>query len=139
MATEAKEMLLVHRGACHCHAVEFEFDAPRDVVAWDCNCSICLMKRNVHTIIPGARFRLLKGQDALTTYTFNTHRAKHMFCQHCGVQPFYIPRSNPDGYAITIYCIQPGTIGEITIQTFDGQNWESFYEDSGIAQYSKTA
>lgn len=130
--------VVTHRGYCHCQKVSFEFDAPRDLVAWDCNCSICAMKRNVHTIIPGSRFRLDEGAaEALTTYTFNTHLAKHMFCKYCGVQPFYIPRSNPDGFAVTIHCIVPGTVRSMSIQQFDGQNWDAAYETTCIAQYSK--
>lgn len=30
--------LVTHSGACHCGAVQFQFDAPPDLVAWDCNC-----------------------------------------------------------------------------------------------------
>lgn len=104
-------------------------------MAIDCNCSICHMKKNTHTIVPQTRFRLLKGRDALATYTFNTHRAKHMFCKRCGVQPFYIPRSNQDGYAITVACVT--TLGNVTVESFDGQNWESAFEVSDISKYSK--
>lgn len=140
MASEAQETaatLVTHRGACHCGAVAFEFEAPRDLVAIDCSCSICKMKKNTHAIVPQTRFRLLQGQDALTTYTFNTHRAKHMFCKICGVQPFYIPRSNQDGYAITVACVDPATLHSVTIETFDGENWESAYAASDISKYSK--
>ena len=56
------------------------------------------MKQNHHFIVPKANFRLMKGKDAIKTYTFNTHKAQHMFCSICGVQSFYIPRSNQDGY-----------------------------------------
>ena len=56
------------------------------------------MKQNHHFIVPKSRFTLLKGADKITTYTFNTHIAKHTFCSLCGVQSFYSPRSNPDGY-----------------------------------------
>ncbi|KAF0698011.1 Aste57867_11342 [Aphanomyces stellatus] len=135
MATPSAEHV-THAGYCHCKAVLFEFDAPADLVAFDCNCSICAMKRNVHTIVPAAHFRLVAGADVLTTYTFNTHTAKHKFCRICGVVPFYIPRSNPDGVAITIACIAPGTVGHVDVQTYDGQNWESSYTASGIAKYS---
>ncbi|CAK4117377.1 unnamed protein product [Aphanomyces euteiches] len=130
---------VVHRGACHCKRVRFEFDAETELVAIDCNCSICLMKRNVHTIIPSSCFRLLEGDDVLTTYTFNTHKAQHKFCSVCGVQPFYIPRSNPDGVAITIACITPGTVSRFDIQTYDGLNWEAAYAASDIAKYSKAS
>jgi hypothetical protein len=40
-----------------------------DMVAWDCNCSVCSMRRNVHTMVPKERFRLTQGSDALTQYT----------------------------------------------------------------------
>lgn len=43
-----------------------------------------------------------QGKENLTTYTFNTRAAKHTFCKTCGVQSFYTPRSNPDGYGTTI-------------------------------------
>ncbi|OQR99401.1 proline-rich protein 6 [Thraustotheca clavata] len=126
-----------HFGYCHCKAVQFEFEAPDELVAWDCNCSICLMKKNVHTIVPASAFHLTQGADVLTTYTFNTHTAKHQFCRICGVQPFYIPRSNPDGYAITIACIAPGTVKHFEIKKYDGQNWEAQYETADISKYSK--
>ncbi|GBF92712.1 centromere V [Raphidocelis subcapitata] len=124
--------LRTHSGACHCGAVRFEFDAPADLVAWDCNCSICAMKRNVHTIVPGARFRLLAG-DALREYRFATRTARHLFCGVCGVCPYYVPRSNPDSFAVTIYCIKPGTVGSIEVRSYDGVNWEAAYAATGIA------
>ena len=63
---------------------------------------MCIMKKNVHTIIPARRFHLLKGADNLTVYQFGTMTAVHKFCRICGVQSFYHPRSNPDGIAVTI-------------------------------------
>lgn len=48
---------------------------------------------------------MFSGSDALTEYRFNTKVAKHMFCKHCGVQAYYVPRSNPDGVAVTLACI----------------------------------
>ncbi|KAK1945967.1 Centromere protein V [Phytophthora citrophthora] len=128
---------VVHHGSCHCKAVLFDFDAPSDLVQTKCNCSICTMKQNAHAIVPKSRFRLLQGEDMLTLYTFNTHEAKHLFCKKCGVQAFYIPRSNPDGYAVTLSCVDPATITSITTETFDGQNWEKSLETSNITSYSK--
>ena len=70
-----------HRGSCHCGAVEFKVEAPEDLVVEDCNCSICSMTGYLHLIVPALNFRLLKGQDVLTTYTFNTGVAQHYFCK----------------------------------------------------------
>lgn len=62
-----------------------------------CSCSVCRKKQNRHFIVPSSHFKLVTGHTSMTTYTFGTHQAKHMFCTKCGVQSFYIPRSNPDG------------------------------------------
>lgn len=136
-AAAAAAALVTHHGGCHCGAVAFEFDAPPDVVAWDCNCSICAMKRNTHVVVPAGRFRLLRGEADLAEYRFNTGVARHRFCRTCGVQAFYHPRSNPDGVAVTIFCVRPGTLRSVEVRQFDGINWERFVEGSGIRAHSK--
>ena len=117
--------LTTHKGGCHCGTVRFEVDLSAQFEAEDCNCSICLKSGNIHIIVPGSRFRLLKGEDALSEYTFGTGAAKHLFCQTCGVKSFYIPRSNPDGVAITWRCLDGWDTMDMTVCPFDGQNWEA--------------
>ena len=79
-----------------------------------------------------------KGEDYLTTYEFNTKKAKHMFCKECGVQSFYQPRSNQDGYGVMPHCIESNTIVSTVIRTFDGVNWEqAINEDKIIKTLSK--
>jgi hypothetical protein len=114
----------LHKGSCHCGAVQFEVEAPEEIQAQECNCSICSMTGYFHLIVPRSRFKILKGQDSLTTYTFNTGVAKHTFCKTCGIKPFYIPRSNPDGYSVNVRCLDQSAIKKITIEQFDGKNWE---------------
>lgn len=116
--------MTTHRGGCHCGAVVFEVDAPTEVTVQDCNCSLCRMTGYLHLIVPASRFRLLQGQDALTTYTFNTGTAKHMFCKHCGVKSFYVPRSNPDGFSVNLRCVDRSMFTKVTVESFDGANWE---------------
>ena len=115
---------VTHAGGCHCGRVRFEVEAPAEIEALDCNCSLCAMTGYLHLIVPAARFRLLRGEDDLTTYTFNTGVAKHRFCRHCGIKSFYVPRSNPDGYDVNVRCLDAGTIRELTVTPFDGRNWE---------------
>eukprot|EP01135_Chromosphaera_perkinsii_P002865 Nk52_evm20s229 gene=Nk52_evmTU20s229 len=138
---DEKECLITYKGRCHCRRVQFEVIAPRILECIDCNCSICEMKRNVHFIVPGNKMRMLQGEDVLTTYTFNTHTAKHKFCKFCGVQAFYIPRSNPDGYAITLYCVDYKKADKVNIIEFDGgstaTSWEDNIVSSGIQTRSK--
>lgn len=116
---------VTHRGGCHCRRVLFEVDASADITVQDCNCSLCRATGFLHLIVPLARFRLLSGQEFLTEYTFNTGIAKHFFCKVCGIKSFYIPRSNPDGIDVNARCLDPGTVQEMTIEAFDGNNWEA--------------
>ena len=111
-------------GGCHCGAVRFRVTVA-DYVAYDCNCSICRMKGILHLILPRERFTLQRGADALTTYRFNTGVAQHTFCRVCGMHPFYVPRSHPDGIDVNIRCLDGDAAARFTIVPFDGANWES--------------
>lgn len=115
---------MIYQGSCHCGAVQFEVEAPESVEVEDCNCSICRMTGFLHLIVPLRNFRLLAGADQLSTYTFNTGVAQHKFCSICGIKPFYIPRSNPDGVDVNIRCLKSAP-AHITIIKFDGQQWEA--------------
>lgn len=97
---------MIYRGSCHCGAVQFELEAAEKIKCRDCNCSICSKSGYLHLILPQFKFRLLKGADNLTTYTFNTGVAQHKFCRTCGIKSFYIPRSNPDGCDVTVRCLE---------------------------------
>ena len=116
---------VVHRGGCHCGRVRFEVEAPAEIEALDCNCSICRMTGFLHLIVPAARFRLRAGDDALVDYRFNTGVARHRFCGHCGVKPFYVPRSHPDGIDVNVRCLDPGTVAAVRVTPFDDNDREA--------------
>ncbi|MBV8496222.1 MAG: GFA family protein [Gammaproteobacteria bacterium] len=113
------EVLVTHRGGCHCGAVAFEVAAPARLTVSDCNCSICRMSGYLHLIVPAARFRLLRGEDSLSEYRFNSGTARHLFCRRCGVKSFYVPRSNPDGYSVNLRCLDRATLAEVIVEPFD--------------------
>lgn len=114
---------MIHHGSCHCGAIKFTVEAPADIKATLCNCSICNMSGYVHLIVKSEAFTLLKGKDSLSLYSFNTNVAQHLFCKTCGVKSFYVPRSHPDGYSVNVNCLDRSTIKSVDIQDFDGQNW----------------
>jgi len=118
-------MMVVHRGGCHCGAVRFEVDAPSKVTVQDCNCSICSKSGFLHLTVPAMHFRLLAGDDSLTTDTFGEGPAKHLFCNKCGIKSSYVPRSNPDGFSVNLRCLDEGTINEVVVEPFDGKNWDA--------------
>jgi hypothetical protein len=114
-------------GGCHCARVTFRVQGPIESVVV-CNCSICTMKGFLHFIVPPERFELLGGREELTTYEFNTRTAKHTFCRHCGMHPFYVPRSHPDKIDVNVRCLKGVDTGSLPQRLFDGQNWEQTVE-----------
>jgi len=128
--------VVTHTGGCHCGRVRFEVIAPAKVQVSECNCSMCSRVGYQHLIVPADRFRLLSGGETLTSYTFNTHTAKHLFCSVCGVKSFYVPRSHPDGFSINARCLDAGTIDEISVSPFNGRDWEAQYP-KGRGEYTQ--
>ncbi|MEP4146794.1 MAG: GFA family protein [Halioglobus sp.] len=114
---------MIYSGSCHCQAIKFEVEAPEEVELERCNCSHCSKAGYLHLIVPLSKFTLLSGEDYISTYTFNTGVAQHSFCKVCGMKPFYIPRSNPDGIDVNVNCLDTKP-PVMTIVDFDGQNWE---------------
>lgn len=123
--TDAIAARTTHLGGCHCRRVRFEVDAPAVIDALDCSCSICRMTGFLHLIVPASRFRLVSGEDALADYRFNTGAARHLFCRHCGVKSFYVPRSHPDGYSVNVRCLDPGSVTGLRIVPFDDSDREA--------------
>ena len=118
---------ITHSGGCHCGRVRFEVDAPAEIVASRCNCSICNMTGFLHLIVPAERFSYTADTGALATYTFNTGVAKHHFCRTCGIAPFYRPRSHPEGVSVNLRCLDGNLethLERFEVRPFDGRNWE---------------
>ncbi len=124
-----------HQGSCHCGAIVVEVEAPAEIEAYECNCSMCERTGFLHLITSQNRFRLVQGEGALITYTFNTGIAQHYFCKYCGCKPYYVPRSNPDGFSVNLRCLDKTGFSKITIIPFDGQNWEAQAQD--LSHFSK--
>lgn len=116
---------VTHKGGCHCGTVTFEVNAPTDLEVFTCSCSICAATGFVHLIVKDADFRIVSGEDNLTDYRFNTGTARHLFCKTCGVKPFYVPRSHPDGWSVNANCVDRSSVKSMNIGEFDGANWEN--------------
>ncbi len=118
---------MTFEGGCHCGAVRFRIEVEK-LEAIDCNCSMCTKKGFLHLIVPPERFTLLRGEDVLSTYTFNTGIAKHLFCKVCGIHSFYRPRSHPDCFDVNLRCLDGNVLDQFSIEPFDGQHWEENVE-----------
>jgi hypothetical protein len=120
-----------HAGGCHCGRVLLEALAPGDLDLLECNCSMCDRSSYLHLIVTADHFRLLAGEKDLVDYRFGTGTARHLFCRHCGVKSFYVPRSHPDGYSVNARCLDPRKITSMRIRPFDGRNWDKARTELG--------
>ena len=116
--------MVTHLGSCHCKQIQFEVIGEENIEVLDCSCSICSILNYKHYIVDKSQFKLLKGKKYLSTYTFNTNVAKHLFCKNCGIKSFYIPRSHPDSISVNLNCIHSKTINKVKIIKFDGKHWK---------------
>jgi hypothetical protein len=112
-------------GGCHCRAVRFEADVPRQAEVLDCNCSICRATGFLHLIVPHSHFQMLSGAERLTSYRFGTGAAEHLFCSVCGIKSFYQPRSHPDAWSVNLNALDDPSVLEMTVSRFDGRDWEA--------------
>ncbi len=127
--------MIAYHGGCHCGRIRFEVLAPARLSVSQCNCSVCSASGHLGLIVPKDRFTLKSGQDDLIEYTFNTGTAKHLFCKHCGIKSFYIPRSHPDGVSVNARCLDAGTAKGMELTPFDSQNWEQHYPKGRADEY----
>jgi hypothetical protein len=114
-----------HSGGCHCGEVRFEVRTGDAVEIIDCSCSMCRMTAFQHLIVSRGDFRLHRGAEKLSRYTFNTGTAKHLFCSVCGIKSFYVPRSHPDGFSVNFRCLDDtGAFASVATTPFEGSAWE---------------
>lgn len=117
----------VHRGSCHCGAVEFEVTLPQGLVdPRRCSCSLCRRRGAIAASVPLADLKIVKGAGQLRLYQFHTRTAKHYFCSICGVYTHHQRRSNPELYGFNIACldgVDPFELGEVPV--YDGVNHPS--------------
>ncbi|WGS20286.1 MULTISPECIES: hypothetical protein [unclassified Bradyrhizobium] len=54
------------------------------------DCSLCRRKNALMTKVHESELVILSGEDLLSAYAWNTHRAKHFACPRCGVYTFQL-------------------------------------------------
>jgi hypothetical protein len=117
-----------HTGSCHCGAVRYEVDIdPRR--GSRCNCSICTKLGITSGIVRPDAFRLLSGQERLSSYAFGPV-AKRSFCQTCGIHTFgygFLEQLGGDYVSINLNTLDDVEVAAIEVGYFDGRhnNWEA--------------
>lgn len=113
-----------HKASCHCGSVEFELDLPGGLIdVRRCDCSLCRRRGAIAASIPLSNIKILKGENLLKLYQFNTKTAKHYFCSNCGIYTHHQRRSNPTQYGFNVACLEGINPLKITnVPTYDGVN-----------------
>ena len=110
-----------HTGGCQCGRVRYEVDLSLDAPI-TCNCSRCERLGAVLAFAPATAFTLLKGEDAMTEFRFNSGTIQHLFCATCGIQSFSRATA-PDGtagVAINVNCLDGVDPRALSPTHFDG-------------------
>lgn len=109
----------LHHGGCHCGAVRFTARLDLEAPVVVCNCSICRKNGAMLSAVAAEDFTLERGEDALTTYRFNTGAIAHQFCSACGVQGFSTLFKG-DGKAVNVRTLDEVDPGALKTLPFDG-------------------
>ena len=108
-------------GACHCGAVRFRVDAVIEELT-TCDCSLCSMRNALMFKVPERALAVLAGQEMLTLYEWNTHRAKHYFCRRCGIYVFHRKRAAPDHFGVNAHCVDGLDFASLRVRATEGAN-----------------
>ena len=108
-------------GSCHCGTVQFRVNAAITEIT-TCDCSLCKMRHAVMLKVPEQVLTILKGEQDLTLYQWNTRRAKHYFCKHCGIYVFHRKRVAPDHFGVNVFCLQGFNLDSMPVRATEGAN-----------------
>ena len=78
---------MVHRGQCHCGAIQLELDSdmPRESITCRiCSCRFCQCHAPRYWSHPDAHLAISDPRQKLTRYRFGTSSADFVFCSVCG-------------------------------------------------------
>lgn len=118
------EIKKVHQASCHCKAVQFDVHLSNGLVnPRRCDCSFCCMLGSIVASATLDEIKILKGEDKLSLYQFNTMTAQHYFCSICGIYTHHRRRSNPNQFGFNVACLEginPYELGPVPIM--DGIN-----------------
>jgi hypothetical protein len=127
MTETTKPATTTQHGSCHCGAVHFEVDIDA-TSATQCNCTICRKINGVTKGVKPEAFRLLQGQDALTTYA-NRIGARY-FCKVCGIHVYGdgdLPEMGGAFVSVNFNTFDTFDVADIELGHWDGlhDNWHA--------------
>lgn len=108
------------KGSCHCGSVQFEVTGTLDEFTL-CDCTLCVKKNAVMYKVHESRLKILRGEDKLSVYRWNTRVAQHYFCSVCGIYTFHRKRAAPDHDGVNVYCLNGIDVPGVPMRRVDGK------------------
>jgi hypothetical protein len=119
MSQQQAENVQSLEGSCHCGTVRFHVQAAVTELT-TCDCSLCRMRNALMLKVPERALTIQQGEEALTLYQWNTRRAKHYFCRHCGIYVFHRKRAMPDHFGINVFCLKDFDPSAVPVRATQG-------------------
>ena len=92
----------------------------------DFTCIIMYSHIGYFDVRPSSKKELIASGKTFMDSTRNNRSCRvSLRCKTCGIKSFYVPRSNQDGFAVTWRCLDDWQTLDVTVNKFDGQNWEA--------------
>ena len=122
-------------GSCHCGGVRFEVETEYPLGPYfRCNCSLCSRKSAIMGAAPRESLKLTSGQELLSTYTWNTHEARHYFCRVCGIYTHHAMRGETTTVGLNMACIEGFDVFALgQVQVGNGKDEWSLVQGTGAA------
>jgi hypothetical protein len=118
-----------HQGSCHCGVVRFEAELDATSAA-RCNCSACSKTAVTTSIVKPEAFKLLSGQESLSTYEWGPKISTRFFCKHCGVHCFargHLAEVGGDYVSVNYNALDDVELSALELTYWDGRhdNWQA--------------
>ncbi|MDH5409471.1 MAG: GFA family protein [Gammaproteobacteria bacterium] len=114
-----------YQGSCHCGAVKFSIDCKPINKGLRCTCSICRRKGTLMSseALDKDQIRITANPEDIGLYQFDSKKAHHYFCKHCGIYTHHETARYPGKYRVNLGCIDEVDTFALDFDVFDGRNW----------------
>ena len=119
--------MITHQGGCHCGRVRFEVDAPAELVHRRLQLLDVRANRLPASDRDGGSLPHREGPGCADDVHIQHRHREASVLPTCGIKPFYVPRSHPDGWSVNARCIDSDTVTGMKVNAVDGKNWEKQY------------
>ena len=111
-----------YHGSCHCGAVAFEAKIDFDKGTTRCNCSICTKSRFWFAIIQDEDFKVEKGEDQLSNYSWIPPGKQSHTCAIASARPVvFAPSQRETGVSSTLWLSPRWTVSSKTPTNSSGR------------------